>query len=382
VKSLSKFVQDFGRGFVEMADQATKFWDHIAEGMALNQLWNDFKADTQAGYKFYSKDVDWESFEQHKRLKRRFYAARALSWALLRKLPPARRVFLLLIIAFAIFSLLNSNIGDMVIVALALLLLLALELADRVTMKRDLEIARDIQRSLVPQSAPLIAGVDIAFATRPANTVSGDYYDAFIRDQPGGNGRLFLVVADVAGKSIPAALLMATIQASLRSLAVSPLSLSELVRGLNRYACANSLAGARFTTAFLSEWDSATQTLTYINAGHNAPIVKRCSGLIERLEAGGLPLGILAEGGYDLGQIVLDSGDMLVVFTDGVVEAENSSEAEFGEPRLLECVKTVPPQTANEALRAILSAVDAFVGHTRQHDDITSLILLVRGSND
>lgn len=378
MRSLSKFVQDFGRGFVEMADQASKFWDHIAEGMALNQLWNDFKADTQAGYKFYSKDVDWESFEQHKRLKRRFYAGRALSWALLRKLPPARRVFLLLTMAFAIFSLLNSNIGDMVIVALALLLLLALELADRVTMKRDLEIARDIQRSLVPQAAPIVEGVDIAFATRPANTVSGDYYDAFIRDQPGGNGRLFLVVADVAGKSIPAALLMATIQASLRSLAVSPLSLSELVRGLNRYACANSLAGSRFTTAFLSEWDCATQTLTYINAGHNAPIVKRCSGLIERLEAGGLPLGILAEGGYDLGQIVLDSGDMLVVFTDGVVEAENASESEFGESRLLECIRTVQPQTAHEALRAILSAVDAFVGHTRQHDDITSLIMLVR----
>jgi sigma-B regulation protein RsbU (phosphoserine phosphatase) len=138
------------------------------------------------------------------------------------------------------------------------------------------------------------------------------------------------------------------------------------------------LAGSRFTTAFLSEWDCVTQTLTYINAGHNAPIVKRCSGLIERLEAGGLPLGILAEGGYDLGQIVLDSGDMLVVFTDGVVEAENASESEFGESRLLECIRTVQPQTAHEALRAILSAVDAFVGHTRQHDDITSLIMLVR----
>jgi serine phosphatase RsbU (regulator of sigma subunit) len=378
MKSLSQFVQNFGRGFVEMAEQAKTFWQHVADGMALSQLWDDFKADTQAGYKFYAKDVDWESFEQHKRLKRRLYVARALSWAMLRKLSPARRVFLLLTLAFAVFSLLNSNTGDMLIVALALLLLLALELADRVTMKRDLEIARDIQRSLVPASPPSIHGVDLAFATRPANTVSGDYYDAFIRDQPGGNGRLFLVVADVAGKSIPAALLMATIQASLRSLAVSPLSLSELVRGLNRYACANSLAGARFTTAFLGEWDADSQTLAYINAGHNAPIVKRCSGAIERLEAGGLPLGILAEGGYDLGHIVLAADDMLVVFTDGVVEAENENELEFGEPRLLECVGTVQPRSANDALKAILSSVDAFVGRTRQHDDITSLIMLIR----
>jgi serine phosphatase RsbU (regulator of sigma subunit) len=378
MKSLSQFVQNFGRGFVEMADQARTFWDHVADGMALNQLWEDFKADTQAGYKFYSKDVDWESFEQHKRWKRRLYVARALAWAMLRKLPPARRVFLLLIVAFAIFSLLNSDIGDMLLVTLALLLLLALELADRVTMKRDLEIARDIQRSLVPESAPSLAGVDIAFATRPANTVSGDYYDAFLRDQPGGNGRLFLVVADVAGKSIPAALLMATIQASLRSLAVSPLSLGELVSGLNRYACANSLAGSRFTTAFLAEWDPTLQTLSYINAGHNAPIVKRRAGAIERLEAGGLPLGILPNGNYDSGQIALGSGDMLVVFTDGVVEAENASEAEFGEPRLLECLRAVEPQSARDALRAILSSVDAFVGRTRQHDDITSLILLVQ----
>jgi serine phosphatase RsbU (regulator of sigma subunit) len=377
MKSLAQFVENFGRGFEEMAVQARTFWDHVADGMALNQLWEEFKADTQAGYKFYSKDVDWESFEQHKRWKRRLYAARALSWALLRKLPPARRVFLLLIVAFAGFSLANSNTGDMLVVTLALLLLLALELADRVTMKRDLEIARDIQRSLVPAAAPIVAGVDIAFATRPANTVSGDYYDAFVRDQPGGNGRLFLVVADVAGKSIPAALLMATIQASLRSLAVSPLSLGDLVRGLNRYACANSLAGARFTTAFLGEWDGALQTLAYINAGHNAPMVKRRSGAIERLEAGGLPLGIMANGVYDSGQIVLEPGDLLVVFTDGVVEAENASELEFGEPRLLECVQTVAPKRANDALRAILSSVDAHVGRTRQHDDITALVLLV-----
>jgi serine phosphatase RsbU (regulator of sigma subunit) len=371
MKSLSELLRNF-------ANQFAAFWEHIAEGMALNQLWEEFKADTQAGYKFYSKDVDWESFERQKSWKRRLYAGRALSWALLRKLSPARRVFLLLTIAFAIISLANSSTFDMAGVTLALLLLLALELADRVTMKRDLEIARDIQRSLVPEAPPSVDGVDIAFATRPANTVSGDYYDAFVRDQPGGNGRLFFVVADVAGKSIPAALLMATIQASLRSLAVSPLSLSELVLGLNRYACANSLAGARFTTAFLGEWDATIQTLTYINAGHNAPVVKRSSGAIERLEAGGLPLGILSEGRYDSREIVLGSGDLLVVFTDGVVEAENEAELEFGEPRLLECLSTMRPATAEDALRAILSSVDAFVGRTRQHDDITSLILLVR----
>ncbi len=373
------WLEDLGQGFDRIASRIATLWQDITGGMALNQLWDDFKADAQAGYKFYSKDVDWASFEQHKRWKRRVHIARALAWAMLRKLAPARRVFLLLIIAFVVYTLSHGGgDGPLILITLGLLLLLALELADRVTMKRDLEIAREIQRWLVPESPPEIEGVEIAFATRPANTVSGDYYDAFIRDQPDGNGRLLLVVADVAGKSIPAALLMATIQASLRSLAAAPLPLAELVLGINRYACANSLAGARFTTAFFAEWDGRRKALTYINAGHNPPVLKRDSGIIERLEASGLPLGIVANRGYDERETAFGPGDLLVVFTDGVIEAENETEEEFGEARLLACVTGMRPAGAAEALRAIISSVDAFVGRTRQHDDITALITLGR----
>ena len=106
-----------------------------------------------------------------------------------------------------------------------------------------------------------------------------------------------------------------------------------------------------------------------------------CEALLGRNRAArgrGLPLGILPEGRYDEGEVTLAAGDMLVIFTDGVVEAENERELEFGEPRLLDCLRTMQPKTANDALRAILSSVDAFVGRTRQHDDITSLVLLVR----
>lgn len=371
-------LENFGQGFVRIADRANSLWHSTTDGIALNQLWQEFKADTQAGYKFYSRDVDWDSFAGKRKGKRRLYAARALTWALLRKLAPARRLFLLLVFAFVVVSLVQGVSGfNLIVVTLALLLLLALELADRVTMKRDLEIAREIQQWLVPESPPVVEGIDIAFATRPANTVSGDYYDAFHREQREGRS-LLLVVADVAGKSIPAALLMATIQASLRSLAASPLALNEVVVGLNRYACANSLQGARFTTAFLAEWDTAANTLTYINAGHNAPILKRSSGRIERLETGGLPLGIRPGGSYQQGEAVLSPGDLLIVFSDGIIEAENEAEAEFGERRLLESVTAMHPATAAAALRSIFSSVDAYVGFTRQHDDITSLILLVK----
>jgi phosphoserine phosphatase RsbU/P len=372
-------LENVGQGLAKTAKRATLLWERLTEGMALHQLWDEFRADAQAGYRFYAQDVAWSSFEQQRRWKRRLYGARGLSWALLQKLSPPRRVFLLFAIAFAAWVWLEGdNVPALVVMTLALFLLLALELADRVIMKRDLEIARDIQRWLVPAAPPHIVGIDLAFATRPANTVAGDYYDAFQREQPDGDGRLLLIVADVAGKSIPAALLMATIQASLRSLAASPLCLAELVFGLNRYACANSLAGARFTTAFLAEWDTARNLLTYTNAGHNPPLLKRSSGTIERLEAGGLPLGIRATGSYQQSTVMLGPGDLLVIFTDGVIEAEDETEAEFGEGRLLACVNAMQPATAGQALQSVLSAVDAFVGRTRQHDDITSLILLVR----
>jgi serine phosphatase RsbU (regulator of sigma subunit) len=252
-----------------------------------------------------------------------------------------------------------------------LLLLLALELSDRVTMKRDLEIAREIQSWLMPLEAPKVPGVDIAFASRPANTVAGDYYDAFFRP----NERLLLVVADVAGKSIPAALLTATLQASLRTLAALPGTLPELVGRVNRYACEQSLQGRRFTTAFVAELEPASGALTYVNAGHNWPVLRHASGAIERLEAGGLPLGINSAVAYQFGTATLAKGDLLLIFTDGLVEAEDDKEREFGEERMLPVVQSCQSGTAAETLKRIMSSVDAFVGLTRQHDDITCLVL-------
>jgi sigma-B regulation protein RsbU (phosphoserine phosphatase) len=254
-----------------------------------------------------------------------------------------------------------------------LFVLLMLEVADRVVMKRDLEIARDIQRWLLPANPPQIPGLEMAFATRPANTVAGDYYDIFPR--PGfGEDRYLMAVADVAGKSIPAALLMATFQASLKTLSAVPCSLEELVVGMNRYACSNSQEGLRFTTAFIAEFEVATSTLTYINAGHNVPILSRGTGTIERLTNGGLPLGILAGARYEEGKAVLYPGDWLTVFTDGLIEAENNTGEEFGEERLLPILNNVS-LTPTELLKQMMINLDAFVGETSQHDDVTCLLI-------
>jgi serine phosphatase RsbU (regulator of sigma subunit) len=361
-----------------------RFWSRVTEGRELEVLWTQFKTDTQQTYGQYAKEVDWTSVAGTQRWRRPLTVARLFFDVILGKLSPARRLFLLLVLLLVALSLVNVRFYGLpqevqFLVALAgLFLLLALELSDRVMMKRDLEIAREIQTWLLPESPPEVPGVEIAFATRPANTVAGDYYDAIWRDQDTtGERRLLLVEADVAGKSVPAGLLMATFQASLRTLATLPGTLPELVARLNHYTCASSLGGRRFTTAFLAELEPATRRLTYICAGHHAPILRRAGGGHERLDAGGIPLGIDPGADHASSSTVLAQGDLLIAFTDGVCDAVNESEQDFGEERLLALVKSLSATSASDTLNQLTASVDAFVGSARQLDDITWLVLRV-----
>lgn len=339
--------------------------------------------ETRASYELYSKEVDATLPAAESRWNQSLPVVRVLFWAMLTKLSPGRRVVLLislLLLAVPIFTFRYQGLTFWG--GAGLLVLLALELADRVMMKRDLEIAREIQNWMMPAAPPVIPGVDIAFASRAANTVAGDYYDAFFRPSAGvpGSERLLLVVADVAGKSVPAALLMATMQASLRTLAGLPTSLLELVERLNRYVCAQNVGGHRFTTAFLAELEPASGRLTYVNAGHNWPVLRRFRGGVERLEIGGLPLGIMPQARYECGSTALSAGDLLLIFTDGLVEAEDGQEGEFGEPRMLAIADTVVGKSAADVLNKLMVSVDQFVGLARQHDDITCLVLRLQGT--
>jgi hypothetical protein len=296
-------------------DRVRHFWQRISEGRQIDELWSQFTADARASYGFYMKEADSEEMGTHRGFKRWFRIAKTLFWSLLMKLTPARRVLLLVAFVMLVMSGLNAFDVRFEIVAAGLfLLLLSLELADKVTMKRDLEIAREIQTWLVPSQPPEVAGANIAFATRPQNSVAGDYYDAFYPN-PEERERLMVVIADVAGKSVPAALLMATLQASLRTIAGENAPLADLVARLNRYACAHSLNGMRFTTAVLSEYNPTSRNLTYVNAGHNAPILRRANGTLETLEAGGLPLGIQSGVKYETASLELKAGDALIFFT-------------------------------------------------------------------
>jgi sigma-B regulation protein RsbU (phosphoserine phosphatase) len=371
--------------------QLDRFWVRVTEGLEIGQLWKQFHADARSSYRLYSRDFQARAPQENLRPSF-FQTAQEFAWAILEKLTPARRVLLLLGVVLLVFPgggfSYHGKTGEVEVVefdlrfygGVVLFVLLMLEVADRVVMKRDLEIARDIQRWLLPATPPQVPGMTIAFATRPANTVAGDYYDVFARPaSAGGEPRFLLSVADVAGKSIPAALLMAAFQASLRTLSATPCSLAEMVTSMNQYACTNSQSGLRFTTAFVAEFDPATRRLNYINAGHNNPILRRSTGTIEHLVAGGLPLGIRAEAVYDSGSAILQAGDWLVIFTDGVIEALNEREEEYGEPRLLEVLHAGAASTPDELLRRLLSDVDTFVGATPQHDDITCMLVKISG---
>jgi sigma-B regulation protein RsbU (phosphoserine phosphatase) len=377
------------RGFAEQTKNgfggAQRFWDRVTEGSDLAQLWQQFHADARQSYALYSREVDWESIRsERKPLKRWLRATWAVFYSLLMKLSPARRVLLLiasvLVIAplpVALAGFADVAAGRMLAVGAALLfVLLSLELADRVTMKRDLEIAREIQSWLVPDHPPAIPGAEVAFATRPANTVAGDYYDVLPRHSANRESWL-IVVADVAGKSIPAALLMATFQASLHALLTATTTLSDLVAGLNRYACDHSQDGRRFTTAFIAEYEPATRRLSYINAGHNAALLKHGNGTIDHLPSSGLPLGIAIDGAaatHIETSLQLQLDDTLIIFTDGLVEAVNHQGLEYGEERLLQALGFPIKETAALLLERLLAEVGRFVGETHQQDDITCLV--------
>jgi sigma-B regulation protein RsbU (phosphoserine phosphatase) len=353
-------------------------WRVLTAGLEIDELWTRFKAEAQESSRLFKQDLDRGTSQEGHSWKRPFKIFGALVWSVLKKLSPARRLFLLLTILLAILAVANFHFliitQEIEFIAAfgGLLILLVLVIGDHIAMKRDIEIAREIQRWLVPRKAPDVPGVDIAFATRAAKTIGGDYYDAFRRAT---DGPLLIAVADVSGKSVPAAMLMATFQASLRALAGVSSSLSDLAGGLNRQVCANSSNG-RFTTAFIAELDPLTGNLTYLSAGHNPPILRREDGTFERLKSENIPLGIEAKEVYKTRVTNVGLHDLLMIYTDGVTEARNEDKEQFGETRLMTLMQsTGKNEQSARTLSNVMQVLDEFVGAAPQHDDITCLIL-------
>ncbi len=240
----------------------------------------------------------------------------------------------------------------------------------------DDEAERAAGRALLPQSLPRILGIEIAATVQPLATLGGDYFDVL---EPAA-GTLALVVADAIGKGVPAALLMSNVQASVRALAGNGFSPAELAASLNRSVKQNTTAG-KFVTLFYAELDTRTRTLAYTNAGHCPPVLIRADGRAERLEIGGAVLGVIKDWPYQQGSLALTPGDRLLFFTDGITEAANGREdqfgpQQFGEDRLIELARALRQRSAPEIKDRILDAVSKYCGG-RAEDDITLLVMAV-----
>ena len=252
---------------------------------------------------------------------------------------------------------------------------LAAEAAQRERVNREIEIAREVQERLFPQEMPHIPGATVAGHCRPALGVGGDYYDVFALE----DGRIGLAIGDVSGKGIAAALLMASLRASLRGVSLdNPRDFARLMNKVNRLVYEAS-ASNRYATFFFAAYDAKTRRLDCVNAGHNPPVVLRCGadGAVEtlRLQEGGPVVGLLPSAGYVEESVTLLPGDLLLLYTDGISEAMTNDDEEWGEERMIESAKRCKGKSAEAVLADMFRDADAFTAGAPQHDDMTLLVL-------
>jgi phosphoserine phosphatase RsbU/P len=259
---------------------------------------------------------------------------------------------------------------------------LTTEVAQRERISREIEIAREVQERLFPQTYPKLPGVDLAGFCRPAQVVGGDYYDFFLLPSSSTtDSRLALALGDISGKGISAALLMASLRASLRSIAgLQQSDLAALISHVNKLVYESSTAN-RYATFFYAEYDPINHLLTYVNAGHNPPYVLRGTEAIA-LDPTGTVVGLLPDAEYAQATLQLHPGDVLLAFTDGISEAMNHDEEEWGEDNMLASAHQLlnRPEcttTADQLLTCIFDAADKFTAGAPQHDDMTLLVCTI-----
>lgn len=236
-------------------------------------------------------------------------------------------------------------------------------------MAREMAQAAEIQKNLLPHVAPNLPGLEVAGFSEACLSCGGDHYDFYERE-----GRLVLLVGDVAGKGMPAALLMASLQARVQVLVEEEIDLASMVTRLNRIIASNC-PGNRFITFFICEINRTTGEMSYVNAGHNPPLLIRKNGALEHLSGGGMILGIIGKAAYELQTCQMDEDDVLVMFTDGVTEAERpGTEDDFGDERLAAALQPIAERSPAEMIEQVKAAVTAFAGSVTSSDDFTIVI--------
>jgi len=379
---------------VKKSSRLREWADVYVRDLKAADLQRLFTRDTREAYEFFARHIDPREFEGLPWHRRVVVQLRLFFTAFTMKLSPARRMVYAASIVFAaagFFALMRlrfaqAEIGRInvvfpglslpdglvsLLIAFALVnLLVLLEVADRLSLKNDLEIAREIQKAMLPPGRFRAPGVDVVGLSRPAHTVGGDFYEIL----PLGDGRLVTAVGDVAGKGSPAALLMALLLAMMRTLADERLEPAALMARLNSQVCRQA-PGSRFITVFYSVFDTSTGELTYVNAGHTPPLVLRGDGTVDRLQDGGVALGMFEGSAYQTGRACLKPDDLLAIYSDGITEAENPAGLPFDERGLQDVLHSERRNNMAAIGAAVVRAVEVHTADVRFADDLTLLLL-------
>ena len=372
----------------------------LARDVTAEDLQRLFTHDTRDAYKFFSRGLDEDKLAKEPWWRRQMLRVRQVFIAFTLKLSPARRSLYLISLVVALIGVMKlyrhwSTISipfgtpffnvaiyapqwaegtfALLISIILINLLLLLEVADRLSLKGELEVAREIQLAMLPTGTYSAADAEICGVTRPANTVGGDFYDVLpLRDDP--EARVIITIGDVAGKGSPAALLMALLLAVLRTLVDEKLEARALVARLNTQICRHS-PSSRFITLFYGVYTPATGALTYVNAGQNPPLLRRADGSIERLGGTGIALGMFEGSTYGAVDATVRPGDLLLLYSDGITEAENPAGQPFEEAGLERFLAARGGESPAALAPAILGAIEAHAHDSRFTDDLTVLIL-------
>ncbi len=243
---------------------------------------------------------------------------------------------------------------------------------ERTLLENELELSAKVQKALLPHSLPDIRGLDIAAFSQPAHIVGGDYFD-FLRFKDGSHA---LVIADVMGKGMPASMLMASLQASLRIIAPESTGPADVVARLNTIFCHN-IRLTKFVTLFLARYDEQARMLTYCNAGHNPPLLHRSNGTIETLRPTGAAIGLAEQTRFAQQSTQLHPGDRIMMYTDGVVESVNASKDEFGQDRIENVLKGSASGSSQQVIASLRGDLQRFAGVTTPADDTTIIAVRV-----
>ena len=377
--------------------RARKFVDAYTRDLTSQDVQRLFTRDTPEAYRYFTRGTDLEALAREPWYRRIPTQVRLVFTGFTMRLsPPRRALYGLSVLAVVVgMIVLFRGVGPVKILlfpfsvwlplpvwengALWLFLgfvgvnlLILMEVADRLSLKSDLEIARDIQLAMLPAGVHQAGDATVCGVTRPANTVGGDFFD--ILSMP--DGRVVIAVGDVAGKGSPAALLMALLLAMLRTLVDEGMETARLVARLNVQVARHSPA-SRFITLFFGVYDPRDGRLEFVNAGHLPPLVRHAGGHFERVDndAGGLALGMFATATYETRAVTIAPGVTLVLYSDGITEAENDKGAAFEEAGLQSAIAANAMRDADGLARALLAATEKYAGEVKLVDDLTALVL-------